>query len=53
MLFLFYEYLVVFKYWGFAPNPNYFFVLTQKSNQKKSRLGPLRTKNQRSTAKIF
>jgi hypothetical protein len=21
--------------WGFAPNPDYFFVLTQKSNQKK------------------
>jgi len=53
MLFLLYEYLVVANYWGFAPSPNYFFVLTQKSNQKKSRLCPLRTKNQRSTAKIF
>ena len=30
--------------WGFAPNPNYFFVLPQKSNQKKSRLRPLRSK---------
>ena len=49
MLFLFYEYLVVANYWGFAPNPNYFFVLTQKSNQKKSRLRPFREKNQRST----
>jgi hypothetical protein len=26
-------------------NPNHFFVLTQKSNQKRSRLSPLRTKN--------
>ena len=25
--------------------PNYFFVLTQKRNQKRSRLSPLRTKN--------
>jgi hypothetical protein len=24
--------------WGVAPNPSYFFVLIQKSNQKKSRL---------------
>jgi hypothetical protein len=39
--------------WGFAPDLNYFFVLTQKSNQKKSRLCPLSTKNQRLTAKIF
>jgi len=30
--------------WGFAPNLNCFFVLTQKSNQKKSRLCPLRSK---------
>ena len=31
-------------------NPNYFFVLTQKSNQKRSRLSPPRAKNLRSTA---
>jgi len=31
--------------WGFAPNPTYFFVLIQKSMQKKSRLRPLRSKN--------
>ncbi|OPZ15353.1 MAG: hypothetical protein BWZ06_00294 [Bacteroidetes bacterium ADurb.BinA261] len=24
--------------WGFAPNPTYFFVLMQKSMQKRSRL---------------
>jgi hypothetical protein len=30
---------------GFAPNPTHFFVLTQKSKQKKSRLRPLRSKN--------
>ena len=30
---------------GFAPHPTYFFVLIQKSMQKKSRLRPLRSKN--------
>ncbi len=39
------------KSWGFAPNPTYFFVLTQKSMQKKSRLRPPRTKKLRLAAK--
>jgi hypothetical protein len=39
--------------WGFDPNSICFFVLTQKRNQKKSRLRPQRPKNQRPTAKIF
>ncbi|PWE00359.1 hypothetical protein DDZ16_05310 [Marinilabilia rubra] len=34
-------------------NPNSFFVLTQKRNQKKSRLWPLRSKKQHLMAKIF
>jgi len=34
-------------------DPNSFFVLTQKRNQKKSRLCSLRTKNQRLMTKIF
>jgi len=39
---------------GLCPcDPNPFFVLTQKRNQKKSRLRSLRTKNQRLTTKIF
>jgi hypothetical protein len=35
------DFLFIFcspKGWGVAPNPSYFFVLIQKSNQKKSRL---------------
>jgi hypothetical protein len=34
-------------------DPKSFFVLTQKSNPKKSRLNPLHSKNLRLTAKIF
>jgi len=37
--------------WGFAPNPTYFYFLTKKSMQKKSRLRPPRTKKQRLAAK--
>ena len=33
---------------GLAPRPTHFFALTQKSKQKKSRLRPLHSKNQRS-----
>ena len=33
-----YNFLCFFEEWGVAPHPSYFFVLIQKSNQKKSRL---------------
>jgi hypothetical protein len=36
---------------GFTPNPSYFFVLTPKSNQKRSRLRPLHSQKRRSKAK--
>jgi hypothetical protein len=47
-----------FKYYNFREglcpcDPNSFFVLTQKRNQKKSRLCSLHTKNLRLTTKIF
>ncbi len=42
-----------FSYTGLCPCPSYFFDLTQKSNQKKSRLRLLRSKNQRLPAKIY
>jgi len=39
---------VPYCYWGFAPNPTSFFVLTQKRRQKRSRLRLFRSKNRRS-----
>ena len=40
-------------HWSFAPNPTYFFVLTPKSKQKRSRLRPPLSKNIRLTTEIF
>jgi len=39
---------VPYCYWGVAPNPTSFFVLTQKRRQKRSRRRPFRSKNWRS-----